>query len=526
MVTLVSVFSYGNVVGFPVLSPTSSESVANLAALSFPIDFETGTYAFTNFSGGVATVIANPHSTGINSSAKVVQMIKNAGDPWGGSWFDFGAPIDFSTNKTFTMKVYSPRVGAKVTLKVENATNGGIFLEKETFTTVANVWEVVSFDFSTINVANSYQKIVVIFDNGTVGDGSANFTFLFDDINLISPSTTTDASLKDLKVSGTTIAGFSPSTLSYAVALSIGTTVVPTITATTNDAAATYVITPAAAIPGTSTVIVTAKDGTTKKTYSVAFVFELLLPVTFEDATANYALNDFGNNSSSIVEDPTNAANKVAKTIKLANAETWAGTTVGGTTGFATKIPFVTGSTKMSVKVWSPTAGTPVRLKVEDKNDGTKSCETEVLTTKASDWEYLIFDFTVPTVPPTAPLNLTYSYTKASIFFNFGTTGATAGEKTYYWDDMYFGALYTDIKQLNTTKNSVSVYPNPAENDLYITSKTALRKVELYNVVGTQVKEYGNVFQSVNVSDLKTGIYVIRITDVNGKTVTSKFIKK
>jgi hypothetical protein len=35
-------------------------------------------------------------------------------------------------------------------------------------------------------------------------------------------------------------------------------------------------------------------------------------------------------------------------------------------------------------------------------------------------------------------LNLAYSFDKASVFFNFGTNGATAGEKTYYFDDLQF----------------------------------------------------------------------------------------
>jgi hypothetical protein len=51
-------------------------------------------------------------------------------------------------------------------------------------TTTANAWELLTFDYSGINAANSYQKIVLIFDNGTMGDGSANFTFNFDDIIL------------------------------------------------------------------------------------------------------------------------------------------------------------------------------------------------------------------------------------------------------------------------------------------------------------------------------------------------------
>jgi len=82
------------------------------------------------------------------------------------------------------MKVHSPRVGAKVLLKVENMTNGGINFEKEVSTLTANAWEELTFDYSTINTANSYQKVVLIFDLGTQGDGTANFTFYFDDITL------------------------------------------------------------------------------------------------------------------------------------------------------------------------------------------------------------------------------------------------------------------------------------------------------------------------------------------------------
>jgi hypothetical protein len=152
-----------------------------------PLDFESSTkdYAWTNFDGGVVTIIDNSQSSGINTSAKVAQMVKNAGQTWGGSWIPLYSPIDFSVNKTFKMKVYSPRVGAKVLLKVENMTNGGINHEVEVTTSVANEWEELTFDYSAINTSNSYQKIVLIFDNGTAGDGTANFTWLFDDIQLI-----------------------------------------------------------------------------------------------------------------------------------------------------------------------------------------------------------------------------------------------------------------------------------------------------------------------------------------------------
>jgi hypothetical protein len=152
-----------------------------------PITFESATvnYSFTDFGGGVATRINNPQVSGINTSARVGRMVKNAPEVWGGSFITLGNPIDFSANKVFRMKVYSPRVGAKVLLKVENLTNGGINFEKEVLTTSANTWEDLAFDFRTINTANSYQKIVLIFDLGIAGDGSPNFTWLFDDIRLV-----------------------------------------------------------------------------------------------------------------------------------------------------------------------------------------------------------------------------------------------------------------------------------------------------------------------------------------------------
>ena len=120
-------------------------------AQNFPIDFETGTFNITNFDGGVLTVIDNPQSAGINTSVKVAQMIKNAGQPWAGSYITLADPIDFSNKKIFKMKVYSPKVGTKVLLKVENPSDNTIFYEKEMTTTIASKWEELQFDYAKID---------------------------------------------------------------------------------------------------------------------------------------------------------------------------------------------------------------------------------------------------------------------------------------------------------------------------------------------------------------------------------------
>jgi len=167
-----------------VATTTVTKKITIKVPIVLPLDFETvgQTYSFVNFGGGDASVIANPKPGTINTSAKVGKMVKNAPEVWGGSLIGLSSPIDFSVNKVMRLKVYSPRVGAKVLLKVENAANNGIFFEKEVSTTVANQWQDLTFDFRTINTSNAYNNVVLIFDLGTPGNGSANFTFYFDDL--------------------------------------------------------------------------------------------------------------------------------------------------------------------------------------------------------------------------------------------------------------------------------------------------------------------------------------------------------
>ncbi|MFT6499926.1 MAG: hypothetical protein ACJASQ_000033 [Crocinitomicaceae bacterium] len=338
--------------------------------LAPPIDFEsmTITYTWTDFDGGGTTVIPNPQVSGINTSATVGQMIKSPGQVWGGSTIEMTNPIDFTTNKIFKMKVYSPFAGARVLLKVENSTNGGIFFEKEDTSTVANAWEELTFDFTAINTADSYQKIVLIWELGVMGDGTANSTYLFDDIELIAP-------------------------------------VLPPLT-------------------------------------------QIDLPVTFEDPLVDYTMTDFGGNTATVITDPVNPPNLVSEVVKDATAQLWAGTTVSTPLGFANPIPFTVSATTMSVRVWSPDAGIPIRLKAEDHTNPTISVETETMTTVAGQWETLVFDFSNEVVG-TAAINVANTYDMASIFFDFGTDGATNGTKTYYFDDVMFGQGVVTLAQID-----------------------------------------------------------------------------
>jgi hypothetical protein len=247
------------------------------------------------------------------------------------------------------------------------------------------------------------------------------------------------------------------------------------------------------------------------------------LPVTFQDSTVNYRMTDFGGNVSALVADPEDASNMVMQAIKTAQAATWAGTTIGTPAGFATDIPLTLTDSKMSVKVWSPEAGILVRLKVEDSDDPTHTCETQVTTSVAGGWEALTFDF-ANEAPGTAALSFGLSngwtYNMASIFFNFDVDGATAGEKTYYFDDVTFGATALSVSSPEAL--GVRVFPNPAQGQWTISAtQENLTAIQLFDLQGKLLRELSpQAFTArLESASLPAGTYVARISTRSGTAV-------
>lgn len=202
------------------------------------------------------------------------------------------------------------------------------------------------------------------------------------------------------------------------------------------------------AAAGTYTVTVVALSGgseTLTQTSTVTVATPLNLPITFDDPNVNYAFGDFAGEATSLAVDPADANNHVAKSVKTAGAAVYAGVTLGGAGGFATKIPLTQNNLKMTVRVYSPAAGLDVKLKLDNHANGNNglSVETDVLTTKVNQWETLIFDFS-KNATGTPAFNPDNTYDDATIFFDFGNTGTGA---TFYFDDMqmYVAPVLTQI---------------------------------------------------------------------------------
>lgn len=148
-------------------------------------DLEGSAPSFISF-GNIANieVVNNPDSSGINTSSKVGKLTKTAGaEVWAGTIFDPTGDIDLNSGKKLGLKVWSPKVGIVVKLKIETA-DAGVTHEVDVTTSVANQWEELEYDFSAAPAAD-YVNAVIFFDFGNGGDDTV---YYFDDLSVIDES--------------------------------------------------------------------------------------------------------------------------------------------------------------------------------------------------------------------------------------------------------------------------------------------------------------------------------------------------
>ena len=152
--------------------------------VALPIEFDNNDVdwnnVFTNFDGGVSSIVANPDQTGENQSEQVARMVKNEGEPGGGSLITLSEEIDIS--KRFTILVWSTREGSRLLFKIENSENPEQYYEVNQTIPESEEWVELTYDLSGANTGFSYDRIALIFDPQSEGDGSSDFTWYYDEI--------------------------------------------------------------------------------------------------------------------------------------------------------------------------------------------------------------------------------------------------------------------------------------------------------------------------------------------------------
>ena len=75
-------------------------------------------------------------------------------------------------------------------------------------------------------------------------------------------------------------------------------------------------------------------------------------------------------------------------------------------------------------------------------------------------------------------------------------------------------------------KNKLVIYPNPASEYLYIKSDVEIKEIKISDLNGRIINNLDFVDNKIYVGALQAGIYLAKISDVNGNTTTEKIIKK
>lgn len=74
-------------------------------------------------------------------------------------------------------------------------------------------------------------------------------------------------------------------------------------------------------------------------------------------------------------------------------------------------------------------------------------------------------------------------------------------------------------------EQTVFIYPNPTNINLSIESKVLLNKVEIISITGVKIKKIYDKLNSINLSNLSKGVFLIRLYSKNGNTY-KKIVKK
>lgn len=90
-----------------------------------------------------------------------------------------------------------------------------------------------------------------------------------------------------------------------------------------------------------------------------------------------------------------------------------------------------------------------------------------------------------------------------------------------------FKIVNTLLSTNDFTKSIISLYPNPVKDILNITlsENTSIENYEIYDLLGKKVMSKNTTQNTVNISGLSKGIYLLKVLTNEG-IITNKFIKE
>jgi hypothetical protein len=94
-------------------------------------------------------------------------------------------------------------------------------------------------------------------------------------------------------------------------------------------------------------------------------------------------------------------------------------------------------------------------------------------------------------------------------------------------NDSTLCTLPQDLGSVETAKNDIQIYPNPAQNELFINNAPSNSYIQFYNLQGQIVLNKVLKKASVNIDELQNGLYLYRVSNSNGASISNgKMIKE
>ena len=99
--------------------------------------------------------------------------------------------------------------------------------------------------------------------------------------------------------------------------------------------------------------------------------------------------------------------------------------------------------------------------------------------------------------------------------------GYNAAVKTFYGCQV--DMTYVDITSINenTQAANFKVYPMPARNEIQIQAED-FQKAEIYSLTGQKLME--SLQDRINVGELSSGLYIIKVYDLESGCATQRFV--
>lgn len=121
--------------------------------------------------------------------------------------------------------------------------------------------------------------------------------------------------------------------------------------------------------------------------------------------------------------------------------------------------------------------------------------------------KYLIFAYCF--VDDISDGNITCYYTNGTLVFE---------------NDFDLPCWYLGVGTEETKTSKISIYPNPAKENLIIKSDNTISQIKIYNIDGKLNGEYKT--SEISLENYEKGIYIIEVIDIHNIKSVSKFIKK